>query len=262
MGDYIKLNRSILEWEWYKDKNTKNLFIHCLLRANWKEGLFKGIDIKRGQFVTSIPKLEVELELSSNQVRTAISHLKSTGEITVRSYSKFSVFTIKNYEIYQDDHRQGDRQDNSQTTGKPQANHRQTTTIEEVKKERINNIYNACVMFEEFWLAYPKKSSKVLAEQEYASLFITTELQECDLVTASKNYAEYCSILKKTEQFIKNPANWLKENIWMDYMPGKYKKPEVKEKEKKNTNKFTSYASQRTYDYAALEKQLLGIKEE
>ena len=258
MGDYIKLDRKILEWEWWNNINVSRLFIYMLLKANWKDGKFEGEEIKRGSFVSSYPKLELETGLSISEIRTAVNKLKRTDEITVKSQTKYSVFTVKNYELYQGVDRQIDRQ----IAGESQTNRRQIATIEEVKKERINNIYNACELFEDFWLAYPKKSSKVLAEQEYASLFITTELQESDLVTASKNYAEACSILKKAEQFIKNPANWLKENIWMDYMPDKYKKPEVKEKEKKSTNKFTSYASQRTYDYAALEKQLLGIKEE
>lgn len=88
MSNYVKISRKILEWGWYRDEHTKSLFLHCLLKANWKDGEFKGIVIKRGQFATSIPKLQVELELTSNEVRTAIKHLKSTGEITVRSYSK------------------------------------------------------------------------------------------------------------------------------------------------------------------------------
>ena len=101
MSNYIKVSRKLLDWGWYRDEHTKSLFLHCLLKANWKDGEFRGIVIKRGQFVTSIPKLQVELELTSNEVRTAIKHLKSTGEITVRSYSKFSVFTVVKYNSYQ-----------------------------------------------------------------------------------------------------------------------------------------------------------------
>ena len=94
MCGFIKIERKILEWEWYKDEHTKIFFFHCLLKANWKEGKFKGITIERGQFVASLPVLSDELSLTVNEIRTAIKHLKSTGEITVKTHPKFSVFTV------------------------------------------------------------------------------------------------------------------------------------------------------------------------
>ena len=42
-NNFIKLSRKILDWQWYTDEHTKTLFIHCLLKANWKEGNFKGV---------------------------------------------------------------------------------------------------------------------------------------------------------------------------------------------------------------------------
>ena len=41
-GNYIKVSRKILKWGWYKNKNTKVVFLHCLLMANWKNGEFEG----------------------------------------------------------------------------------------------------------------------------------------------------------------------------------------------------------------------------
>ena len=87
-GNYIKLSRGLLEWEWYTDINTTRLFIHMLLKANWKDGNFKGTTIPRGSFVTSIRKLSDETGLSDREIRTAISHLKTTGEVTNRTTSK------------------------------------------------------------------------------------------------------------------------------------------------------------------------------
>lgn len=133
---FIKIDRKILDWEWYGDVNTTRLFIHLILKANWKDGRFQGQDIERGSFVTSYPKLAEETELTVNQVRTSISKLKSTGEITVKSQSKFSVITVKNYCLYQDDNRQEHRQ----ITDKSQSSHRQITTIEESKKGRREEI--------------------------------------------------------------------------------------------------------------------------
>lgn len=99
--DYIRLNRKILGWGWYTDINTCRLFIHMILRANWKEGYFRGTTVPRGSFVSSIGKLSEETKLTPDEVRTALKHLISTKEITKQSYNKYTVFTVKNYDLYQ-----------------------------------------------------------------------------------------------------------------------------------------------------------------
>lgn len=131
--DYIKLSRSLMEWEWYGNINTCRLFIHMLLKANWKDGKFEGKVIPRGSFVSSLPKLAEETALTIREVRTAISHLKTTGEVTCKSHSKYTVFTVKNYGLYQT----SDTQNDIQATGKRHSNDILTTTIEE-KKEGKN----------------------------------------------------------------------------------------------------------------------------
>ena len=125
--DYVKISRKILEWEWYKDVNTKVVFFHILLKANWKNGRFQGMEIPRGSFVTSYQSLAEETGLTVMNVRTAIKHLKLTQEITVSQHSKFSVITVKNYDAYQT----ANKVANNQLTGNQQATNRQLTTIEE-----------------------------------------------------------------------------------------------------------------------------------
>lgn len=131
-GNYIKLSRNITEWEWYSDINTCRLFIHMILKANWKDGNFRGEKIPRGSFVSSIHKLSEEISLTEREVRTAISHLKMTGEVTSRSTNKFTVFSIKNYETYQSN----DTQASIQETSERHSNDKLTTTIEERKKRK------------------------------------------------------------------------------------------------------------------------------
>ena len=143
MRDYIKVSRSMLNWEWYSDINTSRLFIHMLLKANWKDGNFKGTTVPRGSFVSSIRKLADETSLTEREVRTAINHLKTTGEVTHKSTSKYSVFTVVNYDLYQSN----DTQCVSQTTSERQSNDIQTTTIEEGKKERRKEDKNNAVRF-------------------------------------------------------------------------------------------------------------------
>ena len=66
--DYVKISRKILEWEWYKDVNTKVVFFHILLKANWKNGRFQGMEIPRGSFATSYQSLAEETGLTVSDV--------------------------------------------------------------------------------------------------------------------------------------------------------------------------------------------------
>lgn len=126
--DYVKISRKILEWEWYTDINTKVLFLHILLKANWKDGRFQGTEIPRGSFVTSQQNLAMETGLTVKNVRTALKHLENTGEVAVNRHPKFSVITIKNYDKYQSG--------GSQVAVEGQSGGSQVATIEEGKKER------------------------------------------------------------------------------------------------------------------------------
>ena len=136
MCGFIKIDKKILEWEWYKDEHTKNFFFHCLLKANSKDERFKGIVIERGQFIASLSVLSDELFLTVNELRTAINHLKTTGEITVKTYPKFSVFTVVNYDLYQCESQVESQANHRQTTGKPQANHRLLVATEKEKEDK------------------------------------------------------------------------------------------------------------------------------
>ena len=102
MAGFIKIHRKMLEWEWYKDINTHRLFMHLILSANYKDLRFEGQDIKRGQVITGLPSLSEKTNLTIRQLRTALTKLKKTNEITVQTTNKFSVITIVNYNFYQD----------------------------------------------------------------------------------------------------------------------------------------------------------------
>lgn len=244
-GSYIKIYRSLLDWEWYTDINTCRLFIHMLLKANWKDGKFQGKEIKRGSFVSSIRTLSDETKLTEREVRTAISHLKSTQEVTSKSYNKYSVFTVVNYDSYQ----VNDTQNDKQVTSKRQANDIQTTTIEEGKKEKKeeNNKYTCA--FETLWDAYPRKKEKVRAYKCYKARLLDG-FSEDELLLAVKRYADECKANQTEDKYIKLASTFLSANApFSDYL-GDYK---IVISKKKGINNFQG----RDYDMSDLEKRLV-----
>ena len=131
---YIKLYKKLLRWEWYDDVNTKVLFLHCLLKANWQESRWHGVTLEPGQFITSLPKLAEETSLSIKQVRVALDHLKQSGEVADKGQSKYRIITVIKWHEYQVEGRQ--RADKGQTKG------RQRATVKEIKEyKNIKNKY-------------------------------------------------------------------------------------------------------------------------
>ena len=126
--DYVKISRKILDWEWYTDINTKVLFLHILLKANWKPSRFQGTEVPRGSLVTSQQNMATETGLTIKNVRTALKHLENTGEVAVSRHPKFSIITVKNYNQYQSS--------GSQMAVDGQSDGSRGATIEEGKKER------------------------------------------------------------------------------------------------------------------------------
>ena len=100
---WIKLHRQILDWEWYDDVNTSRIFIHLMLTANHKDNNWRGIKIVRGSRLTSLDKLSSETNLTVSKIRTAIKKLVLTNEMTSKSHSQYTVFTMINYDLYQGD---------------------------------------------------------------------------------------------------------------------------------------------------------------
>lgn len=131
---FIKLHRKFLDWSWYTDINTKIIFIHMLLKANWKDGVFRDTTVPRGSFVSSLEKLSRETGLTNDEVRTAILHLIRTKEITKQSTNRYTVFTVVNYALYQDIP--------EQSPSSPQPIPVLFPTIEEKirREEELNNI--------------------------------------------------------------------------------------------------------------------------
>ena len=133
---FILLYRQITEWEWYQNPNTFRVFLHILLKANFTDGRFEGREVKRGQLITSLPKLSVQTRLTIQQVRTALKHLVSTGEITDEGNSQYRIITIVKYDDYQKDN----RQNNSQITDDQQTDNRQAIDDQQQYKKNNNVI--------------------------------------------------------------------------------------------------------------------------
>lgn len=131
---YIKLFRKMLTWEWYKDTNTTRVFLHILLKANYKPSRYKGVEIGAGECVCGRKQWAEDLGLSEQQVRTALNHLKSTNEITIRATNKFSVVKVEKWAFWQIEEGGATNKSTNKLTNKQPTTNQQVTTSKESKK--------------------------------------------------------------------------------------------------------------------------------
>jgi DNA-binding transcriptional MocR family regulator len=150
MNGHIILHREIMEWEWYQSPNVFRLYIHLLLKANYKDKKWQGQLVKRGELITSPDQLSSELRITYQSIRTALSKLKSSGYIMLRPTNRYTLITLVNYGNLQTATSKSNKQNNTQLTSYQQSNNKQLTTTKERNKENKVNKENIEVRRENF----------------------------------------------------------------------------------------------------------------
>ena len=202
-GGWICLFRKFINWEWYQDINVKVVFLHLLLTANHKDSKWQGIEIKRGQKITSISHLASEVNLSVRQVRTALNKLEMTNEITIETTNKYTLISIVKYNFYQDKDNENDKQNNTQddkrATNERQTNDKRATTNNNDNNITINNNDNNNNI-----PASEDKSSTASAKAskhkygEYNNVLLKDE----ELQKLKKDYSNWEELIKYLDEYI------------------------------------------------------------
>lgn len=95
---FVKITNDLPSWAWYGDNNTLLVYIRLLFGAVWRETEFQNVTLQRGQIATTLPKIARENGITERQARTILERLKSTGKVSVKTTSKFSIITLENYD--------------------------------------------------------------------------------------------------------------------------------------------------------------------
>jgi hypothetical protein len=217
---WIKLHKKILEWWRYTDNNTKSLMLHLILKASTKDTTRKWIEIKKWEVIVGRKSLSKELWLSEQGIRTSISKLKSTNEITSRATNKFTIITVVKYLDYQ--WWQVGKQPTEQPTNQPTSN-QQATTSKEYKNIITNTITNNTSNlwksldiepdsknsknFDTFWKQFPhaRSWSRKEAQTKYNSHYLTEKelFNELELLKLKiKHWIENPKYVKACQRWI------------------------------------------------------------
>ena len=113
------------------------------MSANHTPQKWQGREIKRGEVVTSVGKIAVATGLSVQTIRTCIARLKSTGEITSESTSRYTIIKVCKYDTYNDKYetpnKPSNKVSNKRTTIKQQTANKRLTTNKNDKNDKNDN---------------------------------------------------------------------------------------------------------------------------
>ena len=123
LNGFIVVYRKLIGWGWYTDHVVKDLFLHLLLTASYKDFDYRGERYPAGTLIATIKDLSKSLGFSAQQIRTGIAKLESTGEIAVKSTNRFSAITVVKWGDYQ----LSNFVNNKQITNKQQTDNKQIT---------------------------------------------------------------------------------------------------------------------------------------
>ena len=191
MSGWIKIHRQFINWEWFNKSEAVHLFIYLVLKANHKDGQWQGINIKKGQFITSFGKISADTGISLQVIRTLLKKFEKTNEINIQTTNKFTIVTLCKYECYQ----QETEQLNTQLTNEQQTTNKQLTTNKNDKNNK-ENIYRSF-------------DSLFLTKEEYNKLILQYPEEEVnDILDAIENYKDN----KKFKSLYLTAKKWLKKN--------------------------------------------------
>jgi biotin operon repressor len=71
------------------------------MKASVNDRKYKGINLLKGQLITSRKLLSEQTKLSEQQVRTCLQKLEKSKEIEIFTTKKYTIITIKSWTIYQ-----------------------------------------------------------------------------------------------------------------------------------------------------------------
>lgn len=229
MEGWLKLHRKIRQNPIFNDMELFRLWIICLTEATHKPHKQmvgkQVVELQPGEFITGRFDLQNMFNngLKGEQQKTPYTvwrwllKLEETEYLSIKTSNKFTIVTVKNWDIYQG----VEQQNEQQMSNKRATDEQQVSTNKNVKNDKnVENVKNELNTytgeFEKFWTSYPRKIGKKDCFKTWTRLLKNGESVDL-LIKCAENYSVQCTKLKTEERFIKHPKTFLNEERYKDH---------------------------------------------
>lgn len=148
MTGWIKLHRKLLDSPIFQNEKLFKVFAYCLMKASHKEHTQlvgrRVVHLQKGQFVFGRKRASEELRLKESTVRDYVKLLEKLGTIDIKSDNKFSVITVVNWAVYQNDEEISDsKNDKKSTSNQHQMDNKSTSNQHQINTNKnVKNVEN------------------------------------------------------------------------------------------------------------------------
>lgn len=177
---YIKLHRSLLDWQYWDDHNTTRLLIYFLVSVNYEPKKWMGIIINPGSMVTSYEKIAAQTQLSVKQIRRSIKVLIDDNQILQERALKGQMITLVKWDELQLEEIK--RADKGQAKGSERATTKEGKEIKNIKFLFHKNLitYGIDENLVEEWMQVRKAKKMVNTETAYKAVIKEIEKSKKD----------------------------------------------------------------------------------
>lgn len=168
MTGWIKLHRKLLDSPIFQNEKLFKVFAYCLMKASHKEHTQlvgrRVVHLQKGQFVFGRKRASEELRLKESTVRDYVKLLEKLGTIDIKSDNKFSVITVVNWAIYQNDEEISDsKNDKKSTTNQHQMDNKSTSNQQQINTNKnVKNVEND---------KNEKNEKNVVVDDDFATIY-------------------------------------------------------------------------------------------
>lgn len=227
---WIRLHRKMTDWRYYGLPNVMAVFVHLLLTANHKNGFVFGVEVKRGQVLTSEDSIMRSIRIKRGALRGVLTKLEESGEIVRKSTNKYSLITVCNYDSYQGGTDANNQQPainepsaehqediNPTSAEQPPATNNNDKNVKNGKNERKEEeniaLQNAKSEFEAFHKSYPGTKRKL--DTEFGNFIKKHKDWKKVLPLLMQAVQSYILHTQgQPKKYIKHLQTWINQRCW------------------------------------------------
>lgn len=216
---YIKLHRSILDWQYWDDKNTTRLLIYLLVKVNYETKSWKGYLINPGSLITSYEKIAIATGLSVGQVRRSLDVLENDKQISRKTTNKNQYISLVKWEELQ--------LETKKTTSKRQTkqlpNNSETATTKEdillhnISEENKKTKHSLIEWLLKYSPNVQKMVEPITNEQAEKIQFKFNAVHTSEVFQSMHNFKD---LLKKNNSAYLTFCNWMRRRQSADFKYG------------------------------------------
>lgn len=207
---WVAVPRKIQDELFYTDSQYIHIFLHIILNINRKDGIYKGILVKKFQMLTGRKSLSEATGISESKIERILNKLEELKYIEQQKTTKYRLITM----LYKDTIKIFEQQKTSGEQQKTASEQQATQTTSNTLNTEQTLIQKAV---EEIYKLYALKEGKKKGIKKLTSYLQKSKNVESDIEKIKNHILQYNEKCKKDNyKFMKHFDTYINQEPWND----------------------------------------------